>query len=70
MQRALDSLEVAAVLISRTVGTTREYEFSPRYSARVELAALLERALSLYPRQMRDHLLITRARRRRRGKPL
>jgi hypothetical protein len=70
VQKALDALEGAGALVSRSIGTTREYEFNPRYPAREELAALLKRALTLYPSQMRDDLLITRTRPRRKGKPL
>ncbi|HEY8751990.1 MAG TPA: hypothetical protein VIM11_28675 [Tepidisphaeraceae bacterium] len=70
IQYALDRLEIAGVLISRLVGTTREYEFDPRYAARSELLQLLNRALDLYPSKLRDELREYRARPRRRGKPL
>jgi len=70
IQSAMDKLEAAGVLVSRTIGTTREYEFNPRYPARTELANLLDRALSLYPADLRDKLLLTRSRPRRKGKPL
>jgi hypothetical protein len=70
LQGALDRLEQAGVLVSREVGSTREYEFNPRYPARDELAGLLARALSLYPAALRERLLVARARPRRRGKPL
>lgn len=70
MQKALDGLERSGILISRTVGSTREYEFNPRYPMRDELHALLEKALSLYPEALRDELLVTRKRPRRKGKPL
>ena len=70
IQKALDGLERSGILISRTVGSTREYEFNPRYPMRDELRALLEKALSLYPEARRDELLITRRRPRRKGKPL
>jgi predicted transcriptional regulator len=70
VQNAMEKLEAAGVLVSRTVGTTREYEFNPRYPARAELAALVYRALSLYPSTLRDELLLTRCRPRRKGKPL
>ena len=70
VQNALDKLESAGVLISRAVGSTREYEFNPRYPARAELATLLNRALSLYPHALRDQLLLARSRPRRKGKPL
>ena len=70
VQRALDGLEAAGVLVSRMVGSTREYEFNPRYPARHELAALLDRALALYPQPLRESLVTSRGRPRRRGKPL
>ena len=70
VQNALDSLEAAGVLVSRITGTTREYEFNPRYPARQQLASLIERALSLYPPRLRKQLLAVRSRPRRRGKPL
>jgi hypothetical protein len=70
VQKALDSLEAAGVVVSRITGTTREYQFNPRYPARQELAALIERALSLYPPDLRNELVVVRSRPRRRGKPL
>jgi hypothetical protein len=70
VQNTMEKLEAAAVLVSRTSGRTREYEFNPRYAARTELAALLDRALSLYPAALREKLLLTRSRPRRKGKPL
>jgi hypothetical protein len=70
VQNATEKLEEAGVLVSRAVGSTREYEFNPRYPARAELAVLLRRALSLYPETLRERLLVTRSRPRRKGKPL
>ena len=70
VQKAMDGLEAAGVLVSRAVGRTREYEFNPRYAAREELASLLARALALYPRALQDQLLLARSRPRRKGKPL
>jgi hypothetical protein len=70
VQNALATLEAAGVFVSREVGRTLEYEFNPRYPARSELMILLKRALSLYPPKLRDKLLFTRSRPRRRGKPL
>lgn len=70
VQNAMEKLEAAGVLVSRSVGNTREYEFNRRYPARSELNALLERALSLYPSRMRDKILLSRTRPRRKGKPL
>jgi hypothetical protein len=70
LQKALDALERAGVLVSRAIGTTREYEINPRYALRDELRALLTKALSFYPAGLRDELLITRKRPRRKAKPL
>jgi hypothetical protein len=70
VQNAMDKLEAAGVLVSRPVGSTRDYAFNPRYPAREELAGLLNRALALYPTAVRDELLRSRSRPRRRGKPL
>lgn len=70
VQKALDALERAGVLISRSVGSARVYEFNPRYSLRSELKAMLQKSLSLYPDDLRDRLLLNRKRPRRRGKPL
>lgn len=70
VQKAMDRLEQAGVLVARTSGTIREYEFSSRYPLRNELEALLQKALSLYPSELREELLLTRNRPRRKGKPL
>jgi DNA-binding MarR family transcriptional regulator len=69
VQNALDKLESAGVLVSRAIGNAREYELNPRYPARAELVSLLNRALALYPAALRDELLLSRSRPRRRGKP-
>lgn len=70
IQSAIETLETAGVVVGRPVGTAREYEFNPRYPAREELRALVEKALLLYPADLREKLVITRTRPRRRGKPL
>jgi hypothetical protein len=56
--------------VSRTAGRTRLYEFNPRYTFLKELKSLLEKALSFYPEEEREKLLMNRRRPRRRGKPL
>lgn len=70
IQSALERLEEAGVVVGRPVGTVREYEFNPRYPAREEVKALLDKALSLYPADLRQRLEMTRTRPRRKGKPL
>lgn len=70
IRHALNKLELAGVLVSRTVGRAREYEFNPRYPAVTELRSLLDRALDLYPEATREHLRLARGRPRRKAKPL
>ena len=70
IQRQLDKLESGGVLVSRTVGRTRLYQFNPRYAFLNELKQLLEKALSFYPEDVRENLLMNRRRPRKRGKPL
>jgi len=70
IQKQLEKLELGGVLVSFTVGRTRLYAFNPRYPFLKELKALLEKALSFYPEEIRERLVMNRRRPRRRGKPL
>jgi hypothetical protein len=70
VQRQLDNLEQGGILVSRLAGRTRLYTFNPGYPLLEELKALLEKALSFFPGEERERLLMTRQRPRRRGKPL
>lgn len=70
IQRQLDKLEAGGVLVSRTAGRTRLYQFNPRYPFLNELKQLLEKALSFYPDELREDLLMNRRRPRKRDKPL
>jgi predicted ArsR family transcriptional regulator len=70
IQRQLDKLEAGGVLVSHTAGRTRLYQFNPRYPFLNELRQLLEKALSFYPEDVRDDLVMNRRRPRKRGKPL
>ena len=70
IQRQLDKLEAGGVLVSRTAGRTRLYQFNPRYPFLNELKQLLERALSFYPEERRESLVMNRRRPRKRDKPL
>ncbi|MCF6179265.1 MAG: hypothetical protein L3J63_07735 [Geopsychrobacter sp.] len=58
------------VLYSRMVGRTRLYVFNPRFVFLSELKQMLEKALSFYPEEECEQLLVTRRRPRRKGKPL
>jgi len=70
IQKQLDRLEDGGVLVARYAGRTRLYTFNPRYPFIKELIALLEKALTFYPQDERERLLMTRRRPRRRMKPL
>lgn len=70
IQKQLDKLETGGVIASRKVGRTRLYEFNPRYAFLKELRGLLEKAITFYPPEDRERLIMVRRRPRRRGKPL
>ena len=70
IQRQLNKLEFGGVLVSRMAGRTRLYQFNPRYPFLTELKQLLEKALSFYPEDMRENLLMNRRRPRKRDKSL
>ncbi len=70
IRKQLDGLEAGGVLVSRTIGRTRLYQFNPRYPFLNELKDLLEKALSYYPASIKERLALKRQRPRRRGKPL
>ena len=70
IQRQLDKFEMGGVLISRTVGRTRLYQFNPRYPFLKELKQLLQKAFSYYPKNVREGLMMNRRRPRKRDKPL
>jgi predicted transcriptional regulator len=68
--KQLEKLETGGVLFSRLSGRTRLYGFNPRYPFLKELKALLDKALSFYPDDLRTALIEYRRRPRRKGKPL
>lgn len=70
IQNQLERLENSDVLVSRKVGRTRVYEFNPRYPFLTELKLLLEKALSYYPEEIQERLLMNRRRPRKKDKPL
>jgi hypothetical protein len=70
IQLQMDKFEKSGVLVSRSVGRTRPYVFNPRYPFLNELKKLLEKALSFYPQEERDELMMNRRRPRARGKAL
>jgi len=70
IQKQLERLENADVLISNKVGRTRIYQFNPRYPFLKELKVLLERVLSFYPNNIQENLVMNRRRPRKKDKPL
>lgn len=70
IQKQLEKLELGGVLVNRTAGRTRLYEFNPRYPFLKELRSLLEKAMTFYSREERERLVMIRRRPRRKGKPL
>jgi hypothetical protein len=69
IQKQLNKLELGGVLVSHEVGRTRLFTYNPRYPFLNELKSLLEKALSYYPADVREALLMNRRRPRRSGKP-
>ena len=70
VQNQLDKLELGGILVSLTKGRTRLYTFNPRYPFLKELKLLLNKALTFYPENEREKLVMDRRRPRRRGKPI
>ena len=70
IQNQLDKLEAGGVLVSRDVGRTRPYTFNPRYPFLNELKALLDKALSFYPENEQEDLIMNRRRPRAKSKAL
>ncbi len=70
IQKQLDKLEAGGILFSRLAGRTRLYTLNPRYPFLNELKNLLEKALSFYPDEEREKLVMNRRRPRGRGKSL
>ena len=70
IQKQLDKFESGGVLVSRLAGRTRLYTLNPRYPFVKELKELLLKALSFYPQEARERLIMNRRRPRRRDKPL
>lgn len=70
VQQQLEKLEFGGVLVSRAAGRTRLYSLNPRYPFLNELKALLDKALTFYPEDLQEDLIMNRRRPRRAEKPL
>ena len=69
IQDQLEKLEAGGVIVSKQAGRTILYRFNPRYALLDELKSLLNKAISFYPDELQERLLMNRRRPRRRGKP-
>ncbi len=69
IQDQLERLEAGGVIVSKKVGRTILYRFNPRYALLQELKSILAKAISFYPDDLQEKLLLNRRRPRRRGKP-
>jgi predicted transcriptional regulator len=69
IQNQLDRLEGGGILVSKKVGRTRVFTLNPRYALIDELKRLLEKALSFYPEDVKEILVMNRRRPKMRGRP-
>lgn len=70
VQSQLLRMERDGLLVSRTIGRTRVFEFNQRYAFKNEVRILLDKALTQLPPTVQDKLRLQRKRPRRSGKPL
>jgi len=69
IQKQLERLEIGNILYSRSAGKTILYKLNPRFPFLKELKELLGKILDFYPRELKDPLLYSRKRPRRKNKP-
>jgi predicted transcriptional regulator len=72
IQKSLDKLETAGILVSFPVGKTRVFQFNPRYAFLNELRAFIARAYKFLPDKIKAQYYepAVRKRPRKRAKPL
>jgi DNA-binding transcriptional ArsR family regulator len=70
VQRQLEKLEDAGILVSRRLGNLKLFEFNPRLPFKDELTQLLEKLLTLVPEEQTKQYFRQRQRPRLTGKPL
>lgn len=70
VQKQMDKFELAGVLVSKRLGTTRIYEFNPKLGVVKKLKDLIEAFYEAIPLEEREELFGERRRPRRRGKPV
>lgn len=70
VQKQLDRFEVAGLLVSKRMGTTRIYQFNPKLGVVKKVKDLIEDFYEAIPFQEREKLFSERRRPRRKGKPV
>jgi DNA-binding MarR family transcriptional regulator len=70
IQKQLVKLENSGVLVSKRIGRTLCFEFSPRYAFLTPLKEMLKAVLKAYPEQQRTALIMERGRPRKSTKPI
>lgn len=70
IQKQLDNLEFARVLVRKQYGRTNVYRLNPRYFLFEELRAILKRTIEAYSDDLQERLLKNRRRPRIKGKPI
>ena len=70
VQKQMDKLERAGILVSQLKGRTRVYTWNPRYPLKKELMAFLNKAFDYIPSTELKRYYTKRTRPRRKGKPL
>ncbi len=70
IQKQLKKMEEDGVVISRAIGSLREYQLNPRYVFLPQLKELLKAALEAYPQEDHNKLFMERRRPRTAGKKI
>ena len=68
--KQLNRLENAGILVSRTVGRTRLYQFNPKSPFVTPIRKIIEIVYDSMPLPEKEHIFQTRRRPRRKGKPV
>lgn len=69
IQKQVLKLEEQGILVSNNIGRSRVFQLNPQYRLLPELKALIEGALKAYPSEIKEGLVMGRAKPRRTGKP-
>jgi DNA-binding MarR family transcriptional regulator len=70
VQRQLEKLEAAGILVNRRIGNIKAFSINPRFACRTELMDLLQKALTCLSEEETEQYFRQRRRPRRTGKEL